>query len=173
MILFTKIHVSTSSVPVPPLGHISRYVYACKFWAVCPILKNEVPLDSFDQAEFNAMNHCNALLDCWILDFLPYWTFWKRFFKFSGHNFVFTKFGTMFIPSLVIRCFFLFLKVLICHSQSKIGSKVAKDEVSSYFSKNWYIDSVQCTKPPNRKWGHISAKLWCVDTKLVCEKTTF
>ena len=54
--LLLHIHVFHSNATN---GHSSgqswRYVYVCKFWAVGQIFKNEVLLESLDQAKINAV----------------------------------------------------------------------------------------------------------------------
>ena len=62
LVQFTKFHVPYLGTLAPPMGQSWSCVYTRNFWTVCPIFKNEVPLDSLDQAEFNAHHGVNFRL---------------------------------------------------------------------------------------------------------------
>ena len=122
------------------MGQTWKYVYACKFRAVCPMLKNQVSSDSLGEAEFNDAHWCSFLL---------YYIFCH--IVFSEKVFFFNSQATHFVsslPNLAQMMDFCFLKAFVRHSQSKTAAKLAKQEVSSYFSnasmyghQNVYMDS--------------------------------
>ena len=62
MVQCTKLHVSYMGTLAPPLGQSWTCVYTCNFWSAWPIVKNEVPLDSLDEGEFNAHHGVNLRL---------------------------------------------------------------------------------------------------------------
>ena len=62
LVQFTKCHVSYLGTLAPPMGQSWTCVYTRNIWTACPIVKNEVPMDSLDQAEFNAHHGVNYRL---------------------------------------------------------------------------------------------------------------
>ena len=58
----TKFHVPYLSTLAPPMGQSWTCVYTCNFWSAWLFVKNEVPLDSLDQGEFNAHHGVNFRL---------------------------------------------------------------------------------------------------------------
>ena len=52
---YTKFHVSNFTSLAPPMGQSWTFVSTRNFWTVWLIFKNEVPLDSLDQDEFNTL----------------------------------------------------------------------------------------------------------------------
>ena len=62
MVKCTKFHVPYLSTLAPPMGQSWTCVYTCNFWSAWLFVKNEVPLDSLDQGEFNAHHGVNFRL---------------------------------------------------------------------------------------------------------------
>ena len=161
--IFTKFHVSHWSTLAPPTGQSWTCVYTRNFWTVWPIFKNEVPLDSLGQDEFNTPYDVNFRLYRFsaILNFKK-----TRFFATPPSILVQSSPELAHIivrPTLteVIQRFFIFKTV--CPVQPiKFGSKDTKQEVGSYLSKSlrnqhqtWCDDSEPSSEDVQSIWCHV------------------
>ena len=144
---YTKFYVSHCSSLAPPLGQSWTFVSTRNFWTVWLIFKNEVPLDSLDQDEFNTLYDVKFRL----YRFSAISGFIKNLWKHTPPTILFQCSPE--VADIIVRATFtqalllsLIFKTVCLVQPIKIGNKATKQEFGSNLSKSlryqhhtWYM----------------------------------